>query len=53
MPFQEMIRETDKHFWCAPAQKKFTFPEKDPNMIDIDHMTVNEQTHLMKEGKCF
>jgi Zinc knuckle len=36
------------------VQKRFIFPEKkDPNAMDIDHMMVNEQTHLMKEGKCF
>jgi Zinc knuckle len=37
-----------------PAQKKFTFPEKkDPNTMDIDHMSIKERTCLMKEGKCF
>jgi hypothetical protein len=36
------------------VQKKFTFPKKkDPNVIDIDCMTVEEWMHLMKEGKCF
>jgi Zinc knuckle len=35
-------------------QKKFTFPEKkDPNVIDIDCMMVDERTRLIKEGKCF
>jgi hypothetical protein len=37
-----------------PAQKKFFFPEKkDPNAMDINHMSIEEQTCLMKEGKCF
>jgi Ty3 transposon capsid-like protein len=41
-------------FGALPAQKKFTFPKKkDPNAMDIDRMTVEEQTRLMKEGKCF
>jgi Retrotransposon gag protein/Zinc knuckle len=39
---------------ALPAQKKFFFPEKkDPNTMDIDRMTIEERTHLMKEGKCF
>jgi Retrotransposon gag protein/Zinc knuckle len=39
---------------ALPAQKKFSFPEKkDPNAMDIDWMSIKEQTHLMKEGKCF
>jgi Retrotransposon gag protein/Zinc knuckle len=37
-----------------PAQKRFSFPEKkDPNAMDIDWMSIKEQTRLMKEGKCF
>jgi hypothetical protein len=37
-----------------PAQKKFSFPEKkDPNAMDIDHMSIKERMRLMKEGKCF
>jgi hypothetical protein len=37
-----------------PAQKKFSFPEKkDPNAMDIDHMSIKERTCLMEEGKCF
>jgi Ty3 transposon capsid-like protein/Zinc knuckle len=41
-------------FGALPAQKKFTFPEKkDSNAMDIDRMTIEERTHLMKEGKCF
>jgi hypothetical protein len=39
---------------APPAQKKFSFPEKkDPNTMDIDRMSIEEQTRLMKEGKCF
>jgi Zinc knuckle len=37
-----------------PAQKKFFFPEKkDLNAMDIDCMSIEECTRLMKEGKCF
>jgi Zinc knuckle len=39
---------------ALPAQKRFSFPEKkDPNAMDIDRMTIEERTRLMKEGKCF
>jgi Retrotransposon gag protein len=39
---------------APPAQKKFSFPEKkDPNAMDIDRMSIEEHTRLMKEGKCF
>jgi hypothetical protein len=42
------------NFGALPAQKKFTFPKKkDPNVMDIDHMTVEEQMCLMKKCKCF
>jgi hypothetical protein len=41
-------------FGTLPVQKKSTFPKKkDPNAMDIDCMTVDEWTCLMKEGKCF
>jgi Zinc knuckle len=36
------------------VQKKFSFPEKkDLNPMDIDCMSIEEHTCLMKEGKCF
>jgi hypothetical protein len=39
---------------APPAQKRFSFPEKkDPNAMDINRMSIEEQTRLMKEGKCF
>jgi Ty3 transposon capsid-like protein/Zinc knuckle len=39
---------------APPAQKRFFFPEKkDPNAMDIDRMSIEERTRLMKEGKCF
>jgi Ty3 transposon capsid-like protein/Zinc knuckle len=39
---------------APPAQKRFSFPEKkDPNTMDIDRMSIEERTCLMKEGKCF
>ena len=36
------------------SNKRF-FPrkEKDPNAMDIDAMSIDERTKLMKEGKCF
>jgi Retroviral aspartyl protease len=39
---------------ALPAQKKFFFSEKkDPNAMDIDCMSIEEHTRLMKEGRCF
>jgi Retrotransposon gag protein/Zinc knuckle len=39
---------------APPAQKRFSFPEKkDPNTMDIDCMSIEERTRLIKEGKCF
>jgi hypothetical protein len=39
---------------ALPVQKKFSFPEKkDPNAMEIDRMSIEEQTCLIKEGKCF
>ena len=35
-------------------QRRFTFPRtKDPNAMDINASSTNEQNQLMKEGKCF
>jgi Zinc knuckle len=36
-------------------QQKYYFPRKkhDPNAMDVDRLTVNEQNKLMKEGRCF
>jgi hypothetical protein len=54
---QRLFRKRDKPtttFSAPPAQKRFSFPEKkDPNAMDIDRMSIEERTHLMKEGKCF
>ena len=35
--------------------KKFIFPkkERDPNTMDVDRLTVEERTKLMKEWHCF
>jgi hypothetical protein len=35
--------------------RKFYFQrnERDPNAMDVDAMTIEERTRLMKEGKCF
>ena len=37
------------------GMKKFVFPkkERDPNAMDVDRLTVEERTKLMKEGRCF
>jgi hypothetical protein len=37
----------------TPRQYIFTRREKDPNAMDVDTMTIEEQTKLMKEGRCF
>ena len=37
-------------------KRKFQFPvkkEQDPNAMDIDSMTMNEQAELMWKGACF
>src|SRR5208282_3631645 len=36
-------------------QRKFYFPrkERDPNAMDIDKLSMEERTKLMKEGRCF
>jgi hypothetical protein len=52
--FKKQDDKLTNTFGTLPAQKKSTFPEKkDLNAMDIDHMTVDERTRLMKEGKCF
>jgi hypothetical protein len=51
--FKKWDNKLTNTFGAPPAQKKFTFPKKDPNVMDIDRMTVDKRTHLMKEGKCF
>jgi hypothetical protein len=52
--FKRRDNKPTNTFGTLPVQKKFTFPEKkDPNAMDIDCMTIEEQTRLIKEGKCF
>ena len=37
-------------------KKKISFPikkEKDPNAMDVDAMSMDEQSQLMKKGACF
>jgi hypothetical protein len=36
-------------------QQKYYFPQKkhDPNVMDVDRLTVDECNKLMKEGRCF
>ena len=38
------------------GKKKFSFPtkqEKDPNAMDVDSMSTDEHSQLMKKGACF
>ena len=40
----------------SQTKQRFQFPVKkewDPNAMDVDSMTTNEQTELMKKGACF
>jgi hypothetical protein len=54
---QRLFRKRDKPATtpsALSAQKKFAFSEKkDPNAMDIDRMSIEEQKRLMKESKCF
>ena len=33
--------------------KRWMFTQKDPNAMDIDAMSIEEQNELMKKGACF
>src|SRR5271155_5099657 len=38
----------------STSGRQFVFPKwKDPNAMDIDAMSIDKRTTLMKEGKCF
>jgi Ty3 transposon capsid-like protein len=38
----------------APQQKYyFPWKKQDPNVMDVDRLTVDERNKLMKEGRCF
>jgi Zinc knuckle len=53
---QRLFRKRDKptNNSTPPTQKRFSFPKKkDPNAMDINRMSIEERSHLMKEGKCF
>jgi Domain of unknown function (DUF4939)/Zinc knuckle len=54
--FHKVIEQTKENFGKEKAlQQKYYFPQKkrDPNIMDIDRLMVNEQNKLMKEGRCF
>jgi Retrotransposon gag protein/Zinc knuckle len=52
--FEKRDNKPTNNTSALPAQKKFSFPEKkDPNAMDIDRLSIEERTCLMKEGKCF
>jgi len=38
---------------AGPSNRRFFRREKDPNAMDIDSLSIDERTKLMKEGKCF
>ena len=40
--------KSDADNWRAPSSN-----QKDPNAMDIDTMTMEKQTYLMKQGLCF
>jgi Zinc knuckle len=37
------------------STKRYNFPqrEKDPNAMGVDRLSIDKQTRLMKEGRCF
>ena len=49
------IERTKGNLQQGRPQQRFYFPRKDrdPNAMDVDRLTFNEQTKLMKEGRCF
>ena len=48
------IERTRENISKKPAPR-FYFPrkERDPNVMDVDRLTFDERTQLMKEGQCF
>ena len=48
-------RKTETNQNQKNSGKKFLFPkkERDPNAMDVDTMTTDERTQLMKKGACF
>ena len=48
------IERTRENVSKKPAPR-FYFPrkERDPNVMDVDQLTFDKQTQLMKEGRCF
>ena len=60
----KLDHQYDKSWWAVDRTKKnapketqirFYFPwkERDPNVMDINRLTFNKRTQLMKEGWCF
>ena len=50
----QAIERTKENVSKKPAPR-FYFPrkERDPNAMEVDRLTFNKQTQLMKEGQCF
>ena len=51
---QRILGRTPLEAKTETPKKTFSFPrQRDPNAMDIDRLTTEERTALMKEGKCF
>src|SRR5271155_2403510 len=48
------MADSSKKGGGGTPNQRFIFPKwKDLNAMDIDAMSIDKRTHLMKEGKCF
>ena len=49
------LKRTRGNLQQGKPQQRFYFPrkERDPNVMDVDRLTFDERTKLMKEGRCF
>ena len=49
------IEQTKGNLQQGRPQQRFYFPRKDrdPNAMDVDRLTFDKRTKLMKEGRCF
>ena len=52
--WKQAIERTKENVSKKPTPR-FYFPrkERDPNVMDVDRLTFNKQTQLIKEGGCF
>src|SRR5271163_4072163 len=49
---QKRKRTNQTRNWTTNTLENFLFPQK-ANAMDVDCLTVEERTKMMKEGKCF